>query len=187
MRTNLLKVLGVAVVSAAVCGALLNANPVTGTVKKGDKAPAFSATGTDGKTHTLASLSKTGPVFLYFIKEGCPVNHRAAPHMTKTFDAYKAKGTLVGVYNGDTADAKKWASQYGAKYVLLADPDMKIIQSYGAPYSPFLIEVGKDGKVAEVLEGLSSKELDKFNKSYAKSINMAAISSDWKGAPSGGG
>lgn len=169
-----------------VAALTVNARSI-GLVKKGDKAPAVSAMGTDGKTHTLASLTKTGSVYFYFIKEGCPVNHRAAPFVTKMTGEYGEKANLVGIYNGSVADAKKWASRYGAKYPILADPDLKLIRSYGVPYSPFVVGVGKDGKVVEVLEGLSDKELGKLNGGLATNCSTKAIAMDYKGAPSGGG
>jgi peroxiredoxin len=182
-----MKTLGVALFASVLGGGILIAKSSDATLKKGDKAPAFSASGTDMKSHTLASITKDGPAFLYFIKEGCPVNHRAAPHMTKMFDAYKTKGNLVGVYDGSVAEAKSWAKTYGAKYLIVSDPDLKLIREYGVPYSPFLIEVGKDGKVTEVLEGLSAKELGMVNVNYSKAIKAGMVSMDYKGAPSGGG
>lgn len=187
MKNNLAKALGVGCLTAALATVAITGMRSAGTVKKGDKAPAWSASGTDGKTHTLASLTKSGPVYLYFIKEGCPVNHRAAPFVTKIYNGYSSKGTLIGVYDGSVADAKKWQATYGAKYTLIADPELAIIKSYGIPYSPFMVEVGKDGKVTNVLEGLSPKELGAFNTSYSKTVKANTIAMDYKGAPSGGG
>jgi peroxiredoxin len=155
--------------------------------KIGSAAPAFSAKGTDGKTHTLASLSKRGPVVLYFIKDGCPVNHRAAPFLTKLTNAYGANANVVGVFNGDTGGAKNWAKQYGAKYLILADKDYKIIRSYKAVYSPWLIHVGKDGKIAKVYEGASPANLAKVNEVVASAAGAKLASIDFSGAPNGGG
>lgn len=156
-------------------------------MKPGDKAPAFSASGTDGKLHTLASLTKEGPAFLYFIKEGCPVNHRAAPFLTKLRAQYGEEANIVGVYNGSAEEAKAWGKRYGAKYLILADPNLKIINGYGVPYSPFMITVEKDGKVGKVLEGLSPKELGSVNTLLAKSVGKTAAAISFEGAPSGGG
>jgi peroxiredoxin Q/BCP len=187
MRTNLSKVLGVAVVATVAAVFAIQATALQNVVKKGTKAPVFSAEGTDGKTHTLSSLTKDGPVHLYFIKEGCPVNHRAAPHVTKIDSTYSGKAKIIGVYNGSLAGAKRWASRYGAKYPILADPDLKIIRSFGAPYSPFLISVDKSGKVENVLEGLSPRELTRLNAGAAEVAGMKVTAMTFEGAPSGGG
>ncbi len=187
MRTNTLKLVGVAFGAAVVFAGASKAIAIFGTLKPGDKAPGFSAQGTDGKTHTLASLSKEAPVFLYFIKEGCPVNHRAAPHVTAMDGKYEGKPNIVGVYNGSLEAAKSWQKRYGSKYLILADPDLKIINGYGVPYSPFVMTVGDDGKIGTVLEGLSPKELTKMNAGLAKALNRTAIAMEFPGAPSGGG
>lgn len=155
-------------------------------VKVGSKAMAFSAKGTDGKTHTLDSLSKKGPVFLYFIKEGCPVNHRAAPHFAKLYDAYKGKANFVGVYNGSVEDAKTWQKNYKAKFTILSDADLKIIRGYGAIYSPWSVMVEK-GKVSKIMEGGSPKELKQVNELMAKSTKQKLVAMTFDGAPSGGG
>lgn len=156
-------------------------------LKVGSTAPAFEASGTDGNTHTLKSLSKEGPIFLYFIKEGCPVNHRAAPFVTKLYGEYEGKAKVVGVYNGSVEAAKSWAKRYGAKYLILADPKLTIIRGYGVPYSPFMIAVGKDEKVTKVLQGLSPKELQAANMLMAAACNTKLAAVSFEGAPSGGG
>lgn len=184
MRTQLKRALGVfgAVLAVGACAIAMQDS-----VKRGANAPDFSAAGTDGKTHTLDSLTKDGPVFLYFIKIGCPVNHRAAPFITEIEKAYGEKGNVVGVINGSVADGRQWAARYGAKYPILADPKLSIIRSYGAPHSPFVIAVGKDGKVSQVLDGLTAANLQSLNGSVATSLKAKSANLDFKGAPSGGG
>ncbi|MBX3119982.1 MAG: redoxin domain-containing protein [Fimbriimonadaceae bacterium] len=156
-------------------------------VKSGQKAPDFSATGTDGKTHTLSSTTKKSATVLYFIKEGCPVNHRAAPFLSKIAEKYGADANIVGVYNGSVDRAKAWAKTYKATYTILADPDYKIIESYKAPYSPFMIVVGKDGKIAEVYTGAGPKDLPKINELCSKNADKKMVAMDFTGAPDGGG
>jgi len=150
-------------------------------------APAFSATGTDGKTYTLQSFLEKGPVVLYFIKEGCPVNHRAAPYVTKLTGAYGEKANVVGIYNGDVSSARAWAKEYKAEYTILADPQYKVIRSYKAHYSPWLVAVGKDSKITNVFEGASPASLAKVNSLVASAAGMKLASIDFSGAPSGGG
>jgi peroxiredoxin len=156
-------------------------------VRPGKAAPQFTAEGTDGKRHSLKSLAAGGTVLLYFIKEGCPVNHQAAPFLAKIGKAYGSKGNLIGVYNGSTKDAKAWAKRYGATFTILADPELKIIRSYQVPYSPFLVEVGKDGKIGKVSGDGNAKNLAAINRIAAASAGMKPASISFAGAPSGGG
>ncbi len=175
------------IVGACVAmGLVLSPAPPQG-VKAGKKAPAFSAAGTDGKTHTLASHIKQGTTFLYFIKEGCPVNHQAAPHVQKLAAAYGEKANLLGVYNGSVVEAKSWIKRYKATYPLAEDSNLKVIRSYGALYSPWLVAVDKSGNVEKVFEGCSPKELAEINKMMADNAGVKAAKLDFVGAPTGGG
>ncbi len=153
----------------------------------GAKAPNFSAMGTDGQTHSLASLTKTGGVYLYFIQIGCPVNHRAAPHFNKISATYGTKANMVGIINGSAADAKAWAKEYGAKFTILADKDMKIIKAYGAQHSPWATAVSKDGKVSKVWNSGSPSTLTALNKMAAQTAGKKMATLSFDGAPSGGG
>lgn len=156
-------------------------------LKNGAAAPDFSAAGTDGKTHTLKSLTAKGPVVLYFIKIGCPVNQRAIPHFNNLAKTYKDKATLIGVINGDMKAAKKWAEQNKSPINLVVDPDQKIIRSYQAVYSPWAVLVGKDGKVTKTLEGGSKAELTVANKFMADAAKVAVADLNFDSAPRGGG
>lgn len=156
-------------------------------LKVGEKAPAFSGKATNGRDVSLKSHIAKGPATLYFIKIGCPVNHRAAPFFKKIDEAYKGKGNIIGVIDGDLDAAKQWQKQYGTSFPIVADPDKKIISAYGAQYSPWAVGVGKDGKVSKILEGGSPAELKAVNElaSKAAAAKLAKVSFD--GAPSGGG
>ncbi len=183
-----MRMLSKALVGVAVV-ALASVLPAFGReeLKSGAVAPAFSAAGSDGKTHTLASLTKDGPVHLYFIKIGCPVNHRAAPFVNKLDKAYGNKSRVVGVINGSAADAKAWAKEYGTKFPILADPDLKIIHAYHADHSPWVVSVGKDKKVTKAISESSSVNLKGLNERVAKGLNAKLVAISFDGAPSGGG
>ncbi len=153
----------------------------------GSKAPAFSAKATTGKVVSLKSQLEKGPVTLYFINIGCPVNHRAAPFFKRIDEAYKGKGNIVGVINGDVEAAKKWQKDYGTTFPIVADPDLKIIRAYGADYSPWAVGVDKAGKVAKVMKGGSPTELKVVNDLAAKAAGAKLAKVSFDGAPSGGG
>jgi peroxiredoxin len=156
-------------------------------VQVGSKAPAFSAKATTGATVSLKSRIEKGPVTLYFIKIGCPVNHRAAPFFKKIDQAYKGKGNIVGVIDGDLEAAKQWQKSYGTSFPIVADPDKKIIGAYGAEHSPWAVGVDKSGKVTKVLEGGSPSELKIVNDLAAKAAGAKIAKLSFDGAPSGGG
>lgn len=175
------------VAAAAVAGLLVGALAFAGQGPKvGANAPAFSAKGTDGKTYDLAALTKKGDLHLYFIKIGCPVNHRAAPHFKKLAETYGDKANIVGVINGTPEEAKAWAKEYGAKFLILSDADLKIIRAYGAQYSPWAVVVSKGKIAAQYAEG-ASKALPALNKRAAATAKTKLVALNFDGAPSGGG
>lgn len=158
-----------------------------GGAQVGKAAPAFSAKGTDDAVHTLESHTKNGTTVMYFIKEGCPVNHEAAPFVQKLATAYGTKTNLVGVYNGPVKDAKAWAKRYKSTYPIIEDPALKVIRGYGAAYSPWMVVVDKSGKVQKVFEGASPKELEEVNKLVAANAGMPVAKLSFAGSPTGGG
>lgn len=174
--------------AALVVGVVIAVNSVAQSgLRAGAKAPEFSAKGTDGKTHSLASLNKHGDVHLYFIKIGCPVNHRAAPYVNSIAKSYGPKGNIVGVINGSESEARAWAKEYGAKFTILADPGKKIIRAYGAQHSPWVVSIDKSGKVSHVYNSVSSTTLPNLNAKVAAATGQKLAKLSFEGAPSGGG
>lgn len=170
----------------AIAGLVVAGTPLPN-IKVGQTAPAVSAPDASKKTRTLQEFLKNGPVTLYFINIGCPVNHRAAPFVKKIDEAYKNKANIVGVINGDSAAAQKWAKQYGTKFPILADPDLKIIRAYGAAASPHEVVVGTNGKVAHIFEDGSPDALKVVNTIAAKAAAAKVAKIDFNGAPVGVG
>ncbi len=123
---------------------------------------------------------------LYFIKIGCPVNHRAAPFYEKIVDAYGEKANFVGVINGDEAEAKKWLKEYKSDMVILPDPDKKLIKGYGVDFSPWAVSV-ESGKITNIWAGGSPKNLSEVNAMVAKGAGASAAKLSFEGAPAGGG
>lgn len=185
MRNIHLAFLGVGVLSLAT---VVSAQQKAATpIKVGGVAPAISAPDASKKTRTLKSFLEKGPVTLYFINIGCPVNHRAVPFMKKVDEAYKNKSNIVGVINGDSAAAQKWAKEYGTKFPILADPDLKIIKAYGAKASPSTVVVGKNGKVVHIHEDGSPSVMKVINQISAKAAATKVAKVDFTGAPVGVG
>lgn len=147
----------------------------------GTKAPNFSAKGSDGKTHTLASVTKSGPVVLYFIQSTCPVNAEAMKYFNRVGAAYKG-ARLVGVIDENAAGYKEWAKEFKPTFPVLFDPNKTIIRAYQAQASPWAIHV-KNGEIAKVWDGYSAKYLTELNASVASAAKSAPKKLDFKGAP----
>jgi peroxiredoxin len=149
-------------------------------------APDFSAKGSDGKTHTLKSLTAGDrTVVLYFIQSTCPVNADAIAYYKQIAANYKdnKKVALVGVIDEDEAGYKEWMKQFDAKFTVLYDPELEVIRSYKAMASPWIIEVNPKGEMAAVQRGYSAQRLRELNALMAKAGGVAAGKLDTSGAP----
>jgi peroxiredoxin Q/BCP len=151
---------------------------------EGKIAPAFELEGTDGKRHSLKDyLGKT--VIIYFYPKdntpGCTKEACAFRDIYKTLQGMDV--ILLGVSKDNLKSHDRFIKDFGLPFVLLSDPDAKIMKKYGAYGAKVMygkktlgvirstIIVGPDGKVlkhwqkvsdaaehpAEVLEFLPQK------------------------------
>jgi len=147
-------------------------------VEEGARAPAFTLTADSGQKVRLAD-QKGSPVVLYFYPKddtpGC--TKEACAFRDAEAKLQKLGAKVFGVSPDDVASHEKFRDKYALNFPLLADPDHKVAERYGAwreknmygkksmgiQRSTFLI--GPDGKVAKVwkrvkVEGHDQKVLD---------------------------
>ncbi|MDX1965053.1 MAG: thioredoxin-dependent thiol peroxidase [Pirellulales bacterium] len=132
-------------------------------LEPGVKAPDFTLAADDGSKVKLSSF-KGQPVVLYFYPKddtpGCTVE--ACAFRDRKKELAKAGAVVLGVSPDDTASHGKFRDKYQLNFPLLADPDHKVAEKYGAwreknmygkksmgiARSTYLI--GPDGKIAKV-------------------------------------
>ena len=150
----------------------------------GDKMPDFSAKADDGKTYTLASLTKKGPAVLYFIKSPCPTNEQALKYYIRIANAYKgAKVPFVGVINADLDGFNSWNAPFKVPFKVLLDPQEKIISSWKIQSSPSVVAIDKAGKVVKSWPAYSKTFLQELSELIAKSSGVPTKTCDFSGAP----
>jgi peroxiredoxin Q/BCP len=102
-------------------------------LEEGTKAPAFTLQADDGSKVKLADL-KGSPVVLYFYpaddtpgctKEACAFRDRAA-------ELKKLGAKVFGVSPDDVASHVKFKIKFNLNFPLLADPDHKVAEQFGA-------------------------------------------------------
>ena len=151
--------------------------------KEGDKSFEINSPGSDGKTHTMKSLTEKGPVYLLFVKEQCSANPYATPYFVKIHEAYGSKVNFVGVINAGKAGHANWKSQFKGQWNTLLDPDKKIISGFGVKRSTPVIKIGKNGKVEKVFNGWGKEALQLLVADMAKEAKIAEKPIDLSGAP----
>jgi len=102
-------------------------------VDVGAKAPDFSLESDEGTTVTLSSLQGR-PVVLYFYpKDETPGCTKEACDFRDAWSEVQGLGAWVlGVSKDSTASHRKFRQRHALPFPLLADPDGKVIEAYGA-------------------------------------------------------
>jgi peroxiredoxin Q/BCP len=102
------------------------------TLKKGDKAPSFSAKDQDGNQHTLADYQGKKLVVFFYPKANTPGCTAEACDLRDNFDRFKANNyELLGV-SADSAKAQaSFKIKFDFPFPLLADEDKLVIQAFG--------------------------------------------------------
>jgi peroxiredoxin len=123
----------------------------------GKKAPNFTLTDTDGKTHSLQEYLAAGKtVVLHWYNPNCPfiIRHfKTYPTFTTLYTDYNKKNVVVLAinstgpkhpqYGGDAASKKTW----GIQYPILLDPNGDVGKMYGAKTTPHTFVISSDGVV----------------------------------------
>ena len=136
---------------------------MSGWIEEDQKAPAFTLTADDGTKVKLGDL-KGSPVVLYFYpRDDTPGCTKEACSFRDRNDEITQLGAKMFGVSPDTVESHvKFRDKYALNFPLLADPDHKIAEKYGAwreknmygkksmgiQRSTFLI--GPDGKVARL-------------------------------------
>lgn len=101
-------------------------------IEPGKKAPAFSLTDQDGKTHRLSDYAGH-PVILYFYpKDDTPGCTQESCDFQEMLPRLKRKDAVVlGVSILDEKSKAKFAEKHGLTFPLLADADHAVAEKYG--------------------------------------------------------
>ena len=105
----------------------------SGWLEAGEKAPAFTLTADDGAKVKLSDL-KGSPVVLYFYPRddtpGC--TREACAFRDRSAELKKLGAKVLGVSTDDVASHAKFRDKYQLNFPLLADPDHKVAEKFGA-------------------------------------------------------
>jgi peroxiredoxin Q/BCP len=141
------------------------------TLKKGDKAPVFSAVDQDGKLHKLEDYKGKKLVVFFYPKASTPGCTAEACDLRDNFARFEANNyALLGVSADPQGKQAKFKEKYGFPFPLLADEDKAVIEAFGV-WGPkkfmgkeydgihrttFVID--ENGIIAEVIDKVKTKE-----------------------------
>jgi len=141
------------------------------TLKAGDKAPSFSGTDQDGKTHKLSDYAGKKLVVFFYPKASTPGCTAEACDLRDNFHRFQANNyELLGVSADSPKAQVKFKEKYELPFPLLADEDKSVINAFGV-WGPkkfmgkeydgihrttFVID--EKGIIEEVIENVKTKE-----------------------------
>ena len=101
-------------------------------METGIKAPAFALPDKDGKKVSLADFSGKKVVLYFYPKDNTPGCTRQACAFAGAYDEFrKLDVTVIGVSRDSTTSHVKFAEKHSLPFILLSDPELKVIKAYG--------------------------------------------------------
>jgi thioredoxin-dependent peroxiredoxin len=100
---------------------------------EGQKAPAFSLEGNDGKKHSLEDYHGKTVVLYFYPRDDTPGCTKEACGFRDLGSSLKKSGAVVlGVSKDSVESHNKFAAKYKLPFTLLSDPKTEVMKKYGA-------------------------------------------------------
>jgi peroxiredoxin Q/BCP len=107
-----------------------------GELKVGDKAPAFQATAVggeygEGRSLALSEFRGSAIVLYFYPKDDTPGCTVQACSLRDSWETVSANAKIFGVSIDSAQSHRKFIEKYKLPFPILADPEKKIVNSYG--------------------------------------------------------
>ena len=153
-------------------------------IQVGKAAPTFTLPDADGRSVSLADFAGKDVILYFYPRDDTPGCTKEACGFRDSWKEIQKRGAIVLGVSPDSAEShRKFAGKYKLPFLLLSDPDKKVMTRYGAWGEKMMygkktvgvirstVWIGPDGKVkkhwarvpsaeehpAKVLEALSAK------------------------------
>ena len=102
-------------------------------LEKGTKAPDFTLFDKDGNEVSLSDFSGKKIVLYFYPKDTTPGCTRQACAFAESFEKFKElDAVVIGISKDSVSSHVKFAEKYSLPFVLLSDPEHKVIEAFGA-------------------------------------------------------
>lgn len=127
---------------------------------KGDPAPDFSYTLSDGTTHQLSQL-RGNKVLINFWATWCPPCRMEMPDLQKSFHTHRQEGFMVLAISQDKERERiaPFVSKFQLAFPVIADPEGAIARRYGVRALPMSFFINTDGTIDSWVLGAVSERL----------------------------
>ena len=101
-------------------------------LETGMKAPDFTLFDKDGHAVSLSDFLGKKVVLYFYPKDNTPGCTRQACAFAAAYEGFKSQGVaVIGISRDSVASHLKFAQKYDLPFVLLSDPELKVIEAYG--------------------------------------------------------
>ena len=98
----------------------------------GSQAPDFALTDKDGNTVRLSDFLGRKVVLYFYPKDNTPGCTRQACSFAAAYEEFRSQDIVViGISKDSAASHRKFAEKFNLPFLLLSDPELQAIQSYG--------------------------------------------------------
>ncbi len=98
----------------------------------GTKAPDFSLFDMDGNKVSLSDFTGKKVVVYFYPKDNTPGCSRQACAFASAYDGFKSKNIIViGISKDSIQSHRKFAEKFNLPFILLSDPELHAIKSFG--------------------------------------------------------
>ena len=102
-------------------------------LEKGTKAPDFTLFDKDGNEVSLSDFSGKKIVLYFYPKDNTPGCTRQACTFAESFEKFKElDAVVIGISKDSVSSHVKFAEKYSLPFVLLSDPEHKVIEAFDA-------------------------------------------------------
>ncbi len=147
------------------------------------QAPSFSLKDTEGKVHTLASLTDGKPLLIFFVEKECPCCLGAKHFVDRLAMAYRGQLNTIGIINAEGAVARTWVKTTQPKFLLLEDPQMTAIQAYKAERGVYTTLIAPGGRIDKAYAGYSQDMINDASQRIAQLAGIPAKKIESAAAP----
>ena len=101
-------------------------------LKEGDQAPNFTADTSDGGRISLSDFAGKNVILYFYPKDDTPGCTKEACAFRDSYHKFQERGAIVlGVSPDAVKSHDKFTAKFKLPFTLVADPDKRIVESYG--------------------------------------------------------
>ena len=101
-------------------------------LEPGSQAPQFTLPDKNGNAVSLSDFLGRKVVLYFYPKDNTPGCTRQACAFADAYDGFMERNvTVIGISKDSTASHAKFAQKFNLPFILLSDPELQAIQSYG--------------------------------------------------------